>query len=230
MSFNTNIWKRISKKEKIYFITFLSLVGILILSFLLYFFIPRLTYTYDSDSDTYIVKKAYGLSNSYTIPSMHNNKEVSAIGPRAFEGMSNLEEIIFESDSNLITIDRRAFYETGLTSITLPDSVTYIYEDAFAYSNLESFYTSSNSSYEDVAGSTFFYCQNLKNVEIPNCKTIGSLAFYNCLSLESLTFPNNDVIIYSKAFMNDTITLYVISNTYFHTDYDYNATITIVLI
>lgn len=43
-----------------------------------------------------------------------------------------------------------------------------------------------------IGESAFSYCENLKNVKVPNCvKTIQSYAFNNCTSLENINIPNS---------------------------------------
>jgi hypothetical protein len=209
MNFNINTWKKINKKEKILIYIFISLSILLITLTLLYYFNPRIKYKYDSTTDSYTVEKAYGLSHSYTIPAKHNGKKVLKIGPKAFEGMKNLEYIYFEENSNLEIIDKRAFYDTSIISLNLPDSVKYVYEDAFAYCNkLLEVSTSSNSNYHDIAGSTFFKCENLKEVDIKNINSVGTWAFYNCKNLKKL-YLNDLCTVYNDAFYNCSLTLYI---------------------
>ncbi|MBO4431969.1 MAG: leucine-rich repeat domain-containing protein, partial [Clostridia bacterium] len=67
------------------------------------------------------------------------------------------------------SIGYRAFYNcTGLTSITIPDSVT------------------------EIGGDAFFDCTGLTSVTIGNSVTsIGSYAFYYCTGLTSITIPDS---------------------------------------
>ena len=66
------------------------------------------------------------------------------------------------------TIDRIAFRDSSVTSVTIPDSVTFIGDAAFAN------------------------CSNLTNISIPNSVTsIGFSAFENCTSLKSITLPSS---------------------------------------
>ena len=66
------------------------------------------------------------------------------------------------------TIDHGAFERSAVTSVTIPDSVTFIGEAAFAN------------------------CSQLTNISIPNSVTsIGFSAFEHCTSLQSITLPSS---------------------------------------
>ena len=71
-----------------------------------------------------------------------------------------------------------AFYEcSGLTSVTIPNSVT------------------------SIGGNAFYNCSRLTSVTIPNSVTsIGNHAFYNCYRLTSVTIPNSVTSIGGDAF------------------------------
>lgn len=77
------------------------------------------------------------------------------------------------------TIGHAAFHDSAVTSVTIPDSVTAIPDDAFSY------------------------CSNLTNISIPNSVTfIGFSAFNSCTSLKSITLPSSLSTIQSYAFYN----------------------------
>lgn len=76
-------------------------------------------------------------------------------------------------------IDHAAFHDSAVTSVTIPDSVTSIPDDAFAF------------------------CSQLTNISIPNSVTfIGISAFNSCTSLKSITLPSSLSTIQSSAFYN----------------------------
>ena len=65
-------------------------------------------------------------------------------------------------------IDHAAFFNSAVTSVTIPDSVTSISDDAFVN------------------------CPQLTNISIPNSVThIGFSAFHSCRSLKSITLPSS---------------------------------------
>lgn len=106
------------------------------------------------DNTAVIVKKYNGTAADVTIPSHYKGKPVTMI-------------------------DHAAFHDSAVTSVTIPDSVTAIPDDAFAF------------------------CSQLTNISIPNSVTfIGFSAFNSCTSLKSITLPSSLSTIQSSAFYN----------------------------
>ena len=102
---------------------------------------PSRDFTFDATTGT--IKKYNGNDAVVNIPSEINGTPVTTIGNAAFRYSS-------------------------VTSVTIPDSVTFISDSAFAY------------------------CSSLTNISIPNSVTaIGSFAFEGCTKLESITLPSS---------------------------------------
>jgi hypothetical protein len=111
------------------------------------------------------------------------------------------------SGSMFPSIGQSSFYEcTGLTSITIPDSVTSIGEEAFwACHSLAS--VTIGNSVTSIGEKAFWICHSLASVTIGNSVTsIGDGAFYGCTSLTSVTVGNGNTsytveggILYNKA-------------------------------
>ena len=102
-------------------------------------------------------------------------------------------------------IDNGAFYEcTGLTSVTIPNSVTSIGSSAFIRcTGLTSVIIGDGVT--TISGYAFKDCTALTSVTIGNSvTTIGDLAFYGCNSLPSITIPNSVTSIGDYAFRDCT--------------------------
>ena len=100
----------------------------------------------------------------------------------------------------MTSIGSNAFYNcSGLTSITIPNSVTSIGEDAFTGSGLTS--VTIPNSVTSIGSIAFRYCSSLTSVTIPNSVTsIGEAAFLGCTSLTSVTIPESVTSIGEAAF------------------------------
>ena len=103
-------------------------------------------------------------------------------------------------DSSIISIDDYSLIETGLTSVIIPDSVTYIGECAF-YSCQQLTRVKLSNNITAVSSYLFRYCNKLTSIEIPNNVTsIESCAFEGCSSLKDVKLSNSLVTIGSGAF------------------------------
>ena len=105
-----------------------------------------------------------------------NEYNVTSIGGDAFYGCSGLTSVTIPE--SVTSIDFYAFYGcSGLTSVTIPSSVTSIGSYAFCG------------------------CSGLTSIAIPSSVTsIGSQAFYDCSGLTSITIPESVTSIGSSAF------------------------------
>lgn len=104
-------------------------------------------------------------------------------------------------DTTLIPIN--AFFGcTGLTSISIPNSVTTIGDSAFfGCTGLTSI--SIPNSVTSIGGQAFQSCSGLTSVTIPNSvTTIGGSAFWFCSGLTSVTIGNSVEEIGESAFQN----------------------------
>lgn len=111
-------------------------------------------FKFTPDNTAVIVIRYKGTAADVTIPSRYKGKPVTMI-------------------------DHAAFYNSAVTSVTIPDSVTSIPDSAFGF------------------------CSQLTNISIPNSVTyIGFSAFNSCTSLKSITLPSSLSTIQSEAFYN----------------------------
>ena len=94
-----------------------------------------------------------------------------------------------------------AFYEcSGLTSVTIPNSVTSI--GIYAFYNCSGLTSVTiGNSVTSIGIYAFYNCSGLTSITIGNSVTsIGDFAFYYCESLTSITIPNSVISIGNEAF------------------------------
>ena len=116
-----------------------------------------------------------------------------------FSGCSGLTSITIPN--SVTSIGYGAFSGcSGLTSVTIPNSVTSISEYTFSGCSGLTSVTLPNSV-TSIDHGVFSGCSGLTTVIIPNSVTsIGGFAFFNCSSLTSITIPNSVTSIDSQAF------------------------------
>ena len=121
-----------------------------------------------------------GDKSELIIPETIDGKKVAAIGDGAFYA---------------------PYYDHyGLTSVTIPDSVTSIGDNAFYYCDSLTSITLLDSV-TSIGDYTFSYCNSLTSITIPDSVTsIGDDAFYCCESLISITIPDSVISIGDYAF------------------------------
>ena len=124
---------------------------------------------------------------------------VTSIGGSAFGGCSGLTSVTIPN--SMTSIGEFAFHNcSGLTSVTIPGSVTSIGEYAFDGCGGLTSVTIPNSV-TSIGTSVFFGCSGLTSVTIGNSVTsIGGSAFCNCSGLTSVTIPNSVTSIGRAAF------------------------------
>ena len=123
---------------------------------------------------------------------------VTTIGRLAFNGYTNLTNIDLK---NVELIDVSAFKETGLTKITLPDTLKTIGGSAFSKcANLASDIIIPDSV-TSMGSETFSECTNIKTVKFSkNCSIIPQRAFYKSGLTGPLEFPEGVEIIDAHSF------------------------------
>ena len=127
--------------------------------------------------------------NDIVIPSEYNSKPVTSIGDGAFRDCTGLTSVTIPD--SVTSIGEIAFYRcTGLTSITIPDSVT------------------------SIGNSAFRNCSSLTSITIPDSVTsIGYSAFGGCSELTKITGPFSIVSSVAKQCGSNSFKVIITSGT-----------------
>ena len=132
------------------------------------------------------------------------NSALEDIDNDAFQVTSALQEITFESPSNLKRIGTWVFYNSGLTKLELPASLKEIGSTAFGSNkNLKTVTVANNSQLESIGTYAFSGNSNLESFTFEGStalKTIGQGAFTNDTKLASFDVPANVETIERAAF------------------------------
>ena len=114
-------------------------------------------------------------SGALTIPATLGGKPVTIIGGDAFYGCTGLTGVTMPN--TVTSFASSAFYGSGLEAMEIPDTVT------------------------SIGPSAFQGCASLESVTIPSSvTTLGNYAFYNCDSLAEVTIPGSIKVIGDHAF------------------------------
>lgn len=164
----------------------------------------------------------------YNVP-----KSVEKILDYAFGNLLYLENINFESNSNLIEIGRYNFKNINFSNLKLPENLNIIGENSFDSCVFESLVLSKNLTHigdycfrntkqlESIdfpdsvqyIGKRIFAYSKLNSVKLPNALTeISNNCFENCQNLKEINFPNSITKIGYSAFKNCGFEIVVLPN------------------
>lgn len=144
------------------------------------------------------------------------DKTVEVGNNYSFTGEANIpSSVTYNGDSySVTTIGEEAFRGcSGLTSVTIPNSVVFIKKSAFSECTGVTSVTIPNSVSE-IGERAFYYCPALTTVTIPSSVTsIGDDAFGYCQSIKSIFYMAKNPISGSRNIFDDSAfieaTLYV---------------------
>lgn len=152
---------------------------------------PLFDFKFTPDNTAVIVTnyKYNGAAADVTIPSRYQGKPVTTIGHAAFFNSAVTSVTIPDS---VTSISDGAFINCPkLTNISIPNSVTSIGFSAFSScTSLKSITLPSSLSF--ISGALFLGCSQLTTIHIPvSVTSIGNNAFADCPSLMTVTYPGS---------------------------------------
>ena len=156
-------------------------------------------YTSNEDGTTcYVSGHEENYNAVIVIPESFEGLNVTSIGHYAFSGCSGLTSVTIPN--SVTSIGHGAFFGcTGLTSVTIPNSVTSFGYNPSPFKGCSGL-TSVTFHCKDV-GSWFSNNTSIKEIVLGDeVTTIGNHAFYGCTGLTSVTIPNSVTSIGDGAF------------------------------
>ncbi len=161
------------------------------------------TYRVDPKSSTATITGCESSEETITIPSKLGGYPVTAIGEKAFRGVTSMKAVVFPS--TLKEIGVQAFREcTSLESVTLPNSLYqlgyYAFRDCTALKSANMGQWSGN-----VVIGLFYGCKSLTSVSMPKVKNISLYAFGGCSALREVSLPASLKYVFENAFLNSGI-------------------------
>ncbi len=140
-----------------------------------------------------------------TVSGSINSDDVATMKSMVTSGALSVIDMSGATTTNTDLIESYTFEDCNkLTSISLPNGITSIGEEAFYYCSSLVSVTIPNSV-TSIGQGAFSGCSKLTSITIPNSVTsIGSYAFYSCTDLASIIIPNSVTSIGDCAFYRCT--------------------------
>ena len=181
---------------------------------------------------TYIGYNAF-YGTSYSNFEFSENNQVTYVGDGAFDysdwydaqpdGLCYIDDVFLGIKSSDDVMPESVVIKDGTrviagnalmycdTDITVPDSVKYINDYAFAYSSATDDAISANAV--EIGDNAFMYCSNITELNISkSLKTIGSYAFDSCSNLTTVTEFDNLISIGDYAFRSTGIATFPVGS------------------
>ena len=160
--------------------------------------------------------------HSAGMSTVYISKEITSIGDNAFNGMSTLDEVVFEDASNLTYIGERAFSGIGSAAFTDEGNseaadtldltgVTRMGEYAFSgcgglrgvelNGTMTAVEADGTTTPDKIPAHAFGSCSGLTSIVVPDgITTVGTGAFSGCTQANSIVLPDSLVTIEDSAF------------------------------
>ena len=191
-----------SEKKDTLLPNFSKIIIILLITILIptiAFFNPKVIYIkYGDGYQVFRYTRGITKNEEVIIPSTHNGKNVIAIGARAFKN-TKIKKVTLPETIESIKFD--AFRNaSNIENLTLPSSVVEIRANAFA--NMSSLnYIALPEGLKDIRGGAFAHDTNLTNVKLPSTlEYLGGRAFSHCSSITEITIPKGVTEINGQTF------------------------------
>jgi len=182
--------------------------------------------------ELYIGNNVKYLSNNFAafnsdLQKVYIGASLTSISEGAFENCINLQDVVFATNSNLQTIEKMAFYYSGITSIDLPETLTEIGDYAFYSANLHTINLPRNVNYvgefafasmpylenvhinaklDTISNYAFAYNNKLSNLEIMGTVTsIGQYAFAESRAASTIYLNEGVEVVDDFAFYNKNV-------------------------
>lgn len=124
--------------------------------------------------------------------SIEKTVKVKKIGTNAFAFCSSLETVDFSAVLNLKTIEKKAFYQSELKTVIIPECVETIGENAFTGTKVEKIIIP--KTVKRICYRAFLNCKSLKKVYCEGNTELDEGVFYSCESLEEIVLPSTGLI------------------------------------
>ena len=146
-------------------------------------------FTYATNNGTVAITRYIGPGGAVTIPGTVGSLPVTGIGAEAFLSSTIVTSVTIPD--SVTYIGYAAFQSTSLGSVIIPESVTNIDDYAFnGCPNLTNL--TILDSHTAIGQWAFQNCQSLQHVSLGlNLISIGAAAFAGCTSLTNLTIPDS---------------------------------------
>lgn len=139
----------------------------------------------------------YNITGDNTVEVTYSDRDNNT-----YSGSISVPETVTNNGTeySVTTIGESAFKGSAVTSVSMPESITSMWQYAFSgCQNLES--VALPESLTTLGIRTFGGCQSLKTIKIPSgVRAIPSSCFNGCSSLESVTIPEGVTSIEGSAF------------------------------